>query len=378
MDGIRDIDHNEIEKRKDRVRRAWEYKKVDHIPIGFWIDDFSDFSLKELCENGELQYKENVKNIDRLLRLLPDDYIPAARVWPGYMTIATMFGLEPHWSDDPNQAPGINEHIIFDMSDVYKLKMPNAEKDGLMPFNLKWLDYFSKNLPADVALTGIDLGGPLNTAKDLIDTNLLYTSFYDSPEEYHYFLNLAADLQVNCYGQIISAVGSIDRMTCIDYDPMWGPEGRKGFVSDDVCATFSPEIFREFSIPYSNKIFQKWQGGRIHNCGPNPSIDLYLHHNPEINGLNCSYKYSKDDALKIKRAFSGKGIVEFAFDNGESVEEIIKGYEEMAVKLSPDVVAIPFLWLDDTWSDEAIIDVHHGLKKVSEKYSNEIRWTADL
>ncbi len=375
MDGIKDIDHHEIEKRKDRVRKVWEYKKVDHIPIGFFIDDFSDYSLKELCENGELQYKENVKNIDRLLRLLPDDYIPAARVWPGYMTIATMFGLEPHWSDDPNQAPGISEHIIFDMSDVYRLKMPDAGKDGLMPFNLKWLDYFSNNLPGDVSLTGIDLGGPLNTAKDLIDTNLLYTSFYDSPEEYHYFLNLAADLQVNCYEQIIKAVGSIDRLTCIDYDPMWGPG--KGFVSDDVCATFSPEIFREFSIPYSNKIFQKWRGGRIHNCGPNPSIHLYLHHDPGINGLNCSYKYSKDDILKIKKAFSGKGIVEFAFDNGESVEEIVKGYEELADKLAPDVAAIPFLWLDDTWSDEGIKDVHHELKQISEKYSNEMRWITD-
>lgn len=127
---------------KERIRRAWSYRRVDHIPIGFFIDDLSVYSLKELCRNGQLQFDMNFKNIDRLLRVIPDDYIPAARVWPGYMTIATMFGIDVHWSNDPNQAPGVKQHIIEDIADIYKLKMPNAKEDGLMPFNLKWLQYF--------------------------------------------------------------------------------------------------------------------------------------------------------------------------------------------------------------------------------------------
>jgi uroporphyrinogen-III decarboxylase len=260
------------------------------------------------------------------------------------------------------------------MKDVYKLNMPDAEKDGLMPFNLEWLSYFSTHFPQDVSLTGIDLGGPLNTAKDLIDTNLLYTSFLDSPDEFDYLLGLATELQIRCYALIIEAAGGLDRLTCIDYDPMWAPEGKKGFVSDDVCATFSPEMFRRFSMPYNNKIFQKWKGGRLHNCGPNPSIDLYLNHTPGINGLNCSYKYSKDDVSKIKKAFSGRGIVEFTFDNGESPREIVDGYQWLADNLAPDVAAIPFIWLDGSWQDDDIKGVHNELKKISEKYSVAMRW----
>jgi len=172
-------------------------------------------------------------------------------------------------------------------------------------------------------LTGIDLSGTLNTAKDLFFTNLLYTAFYDSPEEYHCFLSMATELQINCYDEIIKVIGDINRLTCIDFDPFWAPEGRKGFVSDDVCATISPELFQQFSIPYNNKIFKRWRGGRIHNCGPNPSKGLYLHHDPEINGLNCSYWYTKNDMPAIKEAFRGTGIAEFMFDNGESPDEII-------------------------------------------------------
>jgi hypothetical protein len=374
MTGIEEINHREIEKRKERIRRVWDYKKVDHIPLGFFLEDFSAYTLRELCEDGELQFKVNVRNIDRLLRLLPDDYVPAARVWPGYMTVATMFGLEVHWSDDPNQAPGIQKHCIFDISQVHGLQKPDAAKDGLMPFNLKWLRYFCEALPPDIAVTGIDLGGPLNTAKDLFDTNLLYTAFYDNPDEYHFFLNLAVEVQIDCYREIIRAVGDINRLTCIDFDPFWAPEGRKGFVSDDVCATISPEIFKEFSVKYNNRIFRRWRGGRLHNCGPNPSLHLYLHHNPEINGLNCSFKYSKNDLAAIKREFREKGIVEFMFDNGESVGEIVDGYEHIAEMLTPDVVAIPLIWLNESWTDDDIREVYNSVLNIAERYARDMKW----
>jgi hypothetical protein len=374
MQGLNTIDHGEIEKRKERTRRTWKYQKVDHIPIGFFLDDFSCYSLKELCQNGELQYKMNCNNIDRLLRLVPDDYIPVARVWPGYMTLATLFGIEVHWSDDPNQAPGIKNHIIHEITDVHQLKMPDPRNDGLMPFNLRWLRYHKENLPDDVYLTGIDLGGPLNSAKDLFDTNLLYTAFYDTPDEYHYFLKLVTDLQIRCYTEIIHAVGDINRFSSIDFDPLWAPEGRKGFVSDDVCATISPDIFKSFSIRYNNSIFKRWRGGRIHNCGPHPSIDFYLPQTPEINGLNCSFRYTKDDIPNIKKALKGRGIVEFMFDNGETADEIIHGFELIANSLSPDVVGIPLIWLNETWTDSDITDIFFDMKKISEKYADSMNW----
>ncbi|MEW5817691.1 MAG: uroporphyrinogen decarboxylase family protein, partial [Spirochaetota bacterium] len=302
---------------------------------------------------------------------------PAARVWPGYITIATMFGIAPHWVDNPNKAPGVAEHVIHDMREVYTLKLPETGKDGFMPFNIKWLTFFSEKFPKDVSLTGLDLGGPLNTAKDLLDTNLLFTAFYDNPKDLHYLLNLVTEVQVNCYREILKAIGDINRLTCIDFDPIWAPEGRKGFISDDVCSSLSPKIFREFSMPYNNRVFKLWKGGRIHNCGPHPSIDLYLHHDPEINGLNCSYKYTKDELLKVKSAFKGKGIIELMFDNCETYAEIIKGFEEAAHILVPDVVAIPMVWLNENHTNNDIKEIFHGLKKVGEAYAREMHWVRE-
>lgn len=377
MTPIEFIDHNKIEQCKETIRRIWNYKKVDHIPISVCFDDFSNYTLREQCENGELQVDVQIGNINRCLRALPDDYIPNIRIWPGYITLGTMFGLPVHWSDDPNQAPGLAGHPVTDMSMVYDLPMPDPMSDGLMPHNLRWLRYCTEHLPKDVYLTGIDLGGPMNTAKDLLDTNLLYTAFYDNSAALHHLLGKVTELQIRCYDAIIEAVRDINRFTSFDFDPLWAPEGRKGFVSDDVCASFSPEMFREFSMPYNNRIYQKFGGGRLHNCGPNPSIDLYMDHEPEIGALNCSFRYSRCDLARIKEAFRGKGVVEFNFDFGETFDEIVNGYEEIANALAPDVVALPLLFLDHTWSDSALTDLYMTLRGVSERYAREIAWSKE-
>lgn len=374
MQGIQDIDPKEIEKRKERFRRVWNYQPVDHIPMGFYLDDLSRYTLREQCANGKIQYEVNFNNIDFLLQAIPDDYIPAARVWPGYITIATMFGMEPHWSDEPNQSPGVTGKLVEKPSDIEKLEAPDPARAGLMPFNLEWLDYTRRNLPEEVLLTGIDLGGPMNTAKDLFETNLLYTMFYDAPELFHRFLDMATEVQIGCYREIIKAVGGIDNLTCIDFDPLWAPEGRKGFVSDDVCASFSPDIFTAFSRPYNSRIFQQWRGGRIHNCGPHPSIHEYLDHDPPINGVNCSFTYTRNDLPEVKKAFKRRGIIELMFDNGESAEEILAGMEEIAGALAPDVIGIPMIWLSEQWSRDEITQIWYDLEKICRSYAQSMNW----
>ena len=374
---IASIDRREIERRKDRVRRAWRRRKVDHTPIAFVLEDFHGHTLREACENGELQLEFNRSNIGRLLRILPDDYIPAARLWPGYITIATMFGLPAHWSEDPSQAPGVLRHPVTEIGQALALAAaapPDPRTSGLMPFILEWTARFARELPPEVSLAGPDLGGPLNTAKDLFETDLLYTALYDEPEALKGFLDFAADVQIACYGEVIRAAGGIERLTCIDFDPVWAPEGRKGFVSDDVCAGLSPEHFSEFSMPANNRIFRRWRGGRIHNCGPHPAAGLYLDHDPPIDGLNCSFRYTRPDFPQLAKAFAGRGLVELMFDNGETAAEIVAGYEEAASAFSPDVLAIPVAWLDGRWTDGDIRDLHDSLRRVAERYAAQMRW----
>ncbi len=305
----RQPDFERIEADKQRLRDVWAYRRVDHIPVFVRISGRLGHTRREIIETDELQYQVNRSNLERSLRTLPGDYIPYARVWFGYMTIATMFGLPVHWSSNPEQSPGIAHSLITDMEAVYHLKMPEARCDGRMADNLRLQASFAERFPKWVHLTGFDLGGPLNSCRDLIEGTLLYTAMIEQPNALHHLLDLLTDLQIACYEAGIEAAGGLERMTQVDLAQIWAPEGHKGFVSDDVSATISPAMFETFSKPYNNRIFSRWPGGLLHNCGPHPSADRYLNHTPPINGINCSYRYTRELAARPAQSICRAGAV---------------------------------------------------------------------
>lgn len=354
-------------------RDLWDYKPVDHIPVVIWLTPSCGYTLREQLESTEVQFKVNVEAIGKSLRLIPDDYIPFARVTQGYMTIATMFGMEPYWSDDPEQPPGTSYDLIHDLEQAYNLPRPRMDA-GLMPENIRRLRYHSANLPPDVYITGIDSGGPLNSCKDLLSSNLLYTGFYDNPAAMHYLLDLVTNVQLELYYAVVGAVGDINRMTGIDFDPDWAPEKFKSFVSDDVCATIGPDLFQEFAIPYNNRLFKPWGSGMLHNCGPNPCKHLYLAHEPKAKGLNCSYKYTRKEFPELREIFAGWGIIQPMFDFFETPEQMLRGFRYMMETLAPDTVGIPICVLDDSWKDNDITSLYWEMRKIADEYAANMKW----
>jgi uroporphyrinogen-III decarboxylase len=368
-------DFDMIECAKQRLRDVWAYRPVDHIPVFIRISDKLGHSRREIVEDPDLQFQINRHNLSRSLRTLPDDYIPYARVWLGYMTIATMFGLQVHWGDDPDQSPGVEQPLITDDIDmVYSLAKPDARTDGLMRNNLDLLRVFLERFPEWVYLTGFDLGGPLNSCRDLVETEHFYTAMIEQPEPLHYLLSLLADLQIECYQATIEVAGGTDRLTCIDMAQIWAPPGHKGFVSDDVCATISPAMFETYSMPYNNRIFARWPGGLLHNCGPHPSAVHYLDHTPPINGINCSYRYTRDDLPRLGKTFAGRGLIQAVFDNGESAQEMLDGFYYMMETLAPETVGTPVPIVDDTWSDAKITEFYHEMREIGTQYAANMRW----
>ena len=368
-----DIDHRAVEKQKQFRRDLWDYKPVDHIPVFIWPEWSFGTTLREQLEDGRVQFEVNVQMIRKCLELLPDDYIPWARVTQGYMTLATMFDVEVHWGIDPEQPPGVGDHPIADLEQVYELEKPGLDA-GIHPENLRRLRYHAKNLPPDVYISGIDAGGPLNSTRDLLETNLLYQAFYENPDALHHLLTIVTDLQLDMYHSIVEAVGGIERMTGMDFDPIWAPEKYKSFVSEDVGATISPTHFAEFSIPYNNRLFAPWGSGLLHNCGPNPSAHLYLEHQPKLKGLNLAYKYSRDDFETLRDVFAGWGMMHVLLDNEPGAEDQIAAFRYMMECFAPDVVAVPMAFVDDDWPDDDVTAFYWEMRKIADEYAANMKW----
>jgi len=368
-----EIDHKEVERQKQFRRDLWDYKPVDHIPVFIWPTWTYGHTLREQLEDGEVQFEDNLRTVEKCLKLLPDDYIPWVRVTPGYMNIATMFGMQVYWSDDPSQPPGIEGHIIHDLKQVYDLKRPSL-RDGVLPDALQRLRRHAAELPQDVYITGIDSGGPLNSIQDLVDSSLLYTGFYDDPEAVHHLLDMVTEVQLEVYYALVEAVGGIERMTGIDFDPAWAPEKYKGFVSDDVCAMIGPKQFREFSIPYNNRLYAPWGSGLMHNCGPNPCMHSYLEHTPKLKGLNLSYLYSRNDLKELGEIFAGWGMFDILLDNEFEPQQMIEAFTYMMETLAPNVVGVPMCFVDDSWADSDVTALYWEMRKIADEYAANMKW----
>jgi hypothetical protein len=225
-----------------------------------------------------------------------------------------------------------------------------------------------------VSLTGIDAGGPLNTCKDLVETNLLYTAFYDHPDAMHHLLDLVTDVQLDVYRAVVEAAGGVGRMTCLDFNTEWAPERYRAFVSDDVCATIGPGTFREFGLPYNSRLLRPWGSGVLHNCGPHPSRSLYLDHEPRLKGLHLAYKYSHRDFPALRGLLAGWGVIHVVMDNELTPEAMLSAFRSSMEALAPDVVAIPVCILDESWSDGDVTDLYWEMRRISDEYAASMRW----
>jgi len=118
-------------------------------------------------------------------------------------------------------------------------------------------------------------------------------------------------------------------------------------IPDDYIPTMFANA-KEFAIPVNSGIFQKYGPGMLHNCGPNPCVEHYLEHNPEICGADLSFKYSRDDLPKFKKIFRRKGILYLGMDFS-SEEQTIADYQYIIDSLSPVVIAIPSVIIDEAY-----------------------------
>jgi hypothetical protein len=133
-------------------------------------------------------------------------------------------------------------------------------------------------------------------------------------------------------------------------------------------------MFDLFSKPYNNRIFARWPGGLLHNCGPHPAADRYLEHIPPINGINCSFRYTLDSLPALRKAFAGRGLIQVMFDNGETAKAMVTGFRYLMEELAPEVIALPMPQVDDSWSDAEITDLYYAMREVAIEYAANMRW----
>ncbi len=213
---------------------------------------------------------------------------------------------------------------------------------------------------------------------DIMDSNLFYVSLLSEKEKMLSFLERLSSLYISVQDILTKKIGDIDRMMNIDWDMSWYPEGHKGYVSDDPCANFGPEIFNVFSKPFNERMYDRFGYGGFHNCGPHPCASSYVDYDKDkIKAINCSLQYTHKDLENFMKVFKGREVIlyflfEEEFYNSKRALEL---YKELAEKGSSlNLVCIPSYPIDSSiYSDSEIEDIYREFLKVSIDYKNSLK-----
>ena len=328
------------------------------------------YSIREqFCDAGK-QWSEALAVLGLTWQQVPEnDLVPAVRPDVGCSSLATAFGAELYWGQDANQTCGVKTPPMGNVEEAYALAVPPADA-GQLAEGTRRVGRFAGAGEGLVSVSLLDMAGGLNVAMDLLGGEQLYAAMYENPEALECLLGKIQQLFLAAIAAQIDAAGGQDRITNTDFPEYWFPEGRKGHVSDDISANISPACYRRFSRPFHDLVFQRYGGGGLHNCGPNPCLEGYLSHQPPPRAIDLSYQYSKADLPRMKRVLKKRAFVylgNFPLDPAEAIE----AYRQIMELMTPDVIVVPHLSVPLRSDPSA---VYRRLRAIADEYAKRMDW----
>lgn len=253
-------------ERLDSVHRDHRY--LDRIPVQAGLQPNYFLAMRgvgflEYFGSAKAQVYHQLMNIKWRLENIEEDYFTggSVSVSPDFQNIATaanFSGVNVVW-DDIN--PPRIERFIHDIGDMRRLVMPEVT-DGICGKKIKmFFDMQEEIKNYNVTLNGSSIGirvtvpgveGPFTDALDLAGENLLVWML-EYPEDIKRFLQLLSEALVRSEQHI--------RHLC--------PNKRKVIsITADGAEMLSPEMFKEFVLPYNEYIFSEFpEYKEFHMCG---------------------------------------------------------------------------------------------------------------
>jgi len=370
---VKDIgfDIDEIERRRQLVRDLWAGRAVEHIPVMITVTEPQQkYSIREQFQDGDKQLEVAMSTVAHSWRSIKDgDYIPAMRPDVGCSGLASAFGAELFWGHNPEQTCGVKEPLLKDVDEAFELTVP-AAVSGQLAEGTERIRRFSEAGEGMISVSLLDMAGGLNVANDLLGGEKLYLAMYENPEALECLLGKIQELFLAAIALQIEAAGGQDAITTTDFPETWFPEGRKGHVSDDISANISPQMYQRFNLPYHNMVFEKYGGGGLHNCGPNPCLECYLKHTPAPRAIDITYQYSRNDLPVIKRVCRKRAII-YMIEFPAQPQRAVAAFEEIMELMTPDVVVIPVLTVA---TEDAPAELYRRMRQTAQEYAKRMDW----
>jgi uroporphyrinogen-III decarboxylase len=325
---------------KARTADAFAFKKVKSPPFLMNGSFYHLFGMDQRFIPGgyfespeamttfqERTYYDQVKEID-------DDFVPCLVPWFGCVVMASALGCRVQIPPmmDPTADPGF--YPVQTPEDVQRMKLPDPEKDGLMPTVLAFQRYMKSHSFLPVGIT--DCQSPLTTANQLMGYDKLIYLMADHPKAAHQLMDTIAEATIAWVTAQKKVIGEpMDQ--CFTDQQVYTGEHAGVWFSDDDASLMSPEMYRTFVVPYNSRVLTAFGGGCIHFCGNALHQADNLVATKGLKAFNNYNLFNLKPLAEVKKRFRGK-VVLFVCDF--TPVEYQDYFKEMLAALSPEGMVI--------------------------------------
>ena len=303
-----DIDYpvEKMERNRSRMESRQSYEYVDRVPVGFclvprYFTPLFDIPYKAIFENAEQQFYWQLKILKYRIENIPEDAActePTLTVGPYFDNVldSHAFGAEIVWPENETLQ---SRPTITTVGEMVRYETP-APGTGLWGQARDWwlemrelaretkLTFGGVEGRVDVSRLGIGGLSPHMIAVDLVGHDFYWWQA-EYPNECHGFLAKITDALIEAQRWFMA----------IDSRP------RHGFgLAEDTAQIMSPEMFREFAVPYTGRLFDIFGGefryGRgLHMCGQSTHLHRVLVDDLRISSFDIfGYEVNPDDAAR--------------------------------------------------------------------------------
>jgi len=233
---------------KQYMMSALRRKPMDRVPttvlIGPYCSRLTRYSVREILTDARKSAEAHLAFHDRFN---PDSLV----VYNDIYLEAEAVGCELEFPEDRISHP--KRTILDDKTQVARLKVPDPQKDGRIPYFIEVCQRVSDQVRETTAV-GLGHSGPWNIAMHLRGAEALLMDTIEDPAFVHELMKFAAEV-VRVMGDALIEAG---------FSPSLGEAGAS-------CSLISPYIYQEFIKPYHKELCSYFRSKKrfmsLHICG---------------------------------------------------------------------------------------------------------------
>jgi hypothetical protein len=322
---IPEIPYEYVVKAILKIRKVWALEDLDLEDPAIFIGAPRDPVPDASCNSTERVLDPGFDVADQLTTIR--SAIGSMTAGEGFCNIPAMnllhFGTGPLATAFGSNAvlrknsPLAFEPAVHTVQEVRRLEKPNLQKDGMCRQILERIDYYNEATRGMIPILPCDTAGPWSIATQIWHYEDMLEAIYTAPEVVHGFLDLVTDCMIEF---IYIQMERIGRNFCSYDHTGWFYHPKGWYLGDDVMVTVSPAQFREFFMPYNERISREFGGVIYHCCMKHDYQFENMVNTKGFMGFDANPVHNNFDL--IEKALSGKGVWAYLNENWEYIDRL--------------------------------------------------------